>query len=162
MARRDRERWLIFVLLVDGKIEDNKEREVRGKSSWETGTKENFVCESIDHPRTGGMNPDSARSYSNTRSSQSSQACRIHDLSCTLVSSTWFSSSSLISLFLVHNSTIIAEYNVKSSSLSLNVIIMSWHQVQHIQSTVYTENSIHWIHHTPKIVCLPFIPMITS
>ena len=47
-------------------------------------------------------------------------------------------------------------------SLSLNVMIMSWHQVQHTPSTAYTENSIHRIHHTPKIVCLPFILMITS
>jgi len=48
------------------------------------------------------------------------------------------------------------------SCLSLNVMIMSWHQVYHTQRTAYTENRIHRIHYTPKIVCLPFILMITS
>jgi len=40
MAWRNRERWLNFVFLGDGRIEDVKERyEMRwGKSSWETGT----------------------------------------------------------------------------------------------------------------------------
>ena len=47
-------------------------------------------------------------------------------------------------------------------SLSLHDMIMSWHQVQHTPSTAYTEYSIHRVQHPPKIVCLPFIPMITS
>jgi hypothetical protein len=90
---------------------------------------------------------------------------------------------------------------------SLHVIIMSWHRIEHTQSTAYTEYSIHRLQHTPitaytdysihrvqhilstayteysinqvehtpsttytkysirwapKIVCLPFILMITS
>jgi len=38
----------------------------------------------------------------------------------------------------------------------------SMHQVQHSPSTAYTKYSIHWVQHPPKIVCLPFIVMITS
>jgi hypothetical protein len=57
--------------------------------------------------------------------------------------------------------------------LSLHVIIMSWHWVQHIQSTAYTKYSIHQVQyilssaytkysihqvqHPPQIVCLPYI-----
>jgi len=41
------------MFLGDGRIEDEKERDERrwGKSSSETGTEEDFLCESIDHPR---------------------------------------------------------------------------------------------------------------
>jgi len=46
-------------------------------------------------------------------------------------------------------------------SLSLHGMIMSWHRVQHTPSTAYTEYSIHWVQHS-KVVCLPFIPIITS
>jgi len=46
-------------------------------------------------------------------------------------------------------------------SLSLHDMIMSWHRVQHTPSTAYTEYSIHRVQHPPKIVCLPFILMIT-
>jgi len=54
-AWRDREGWLNFVFLGDDRVEHKKERDQRrwGKSSWETGTSENFVCESIYHPRYG-------------------------------------------------------------------------------------------------------------
>jgi len=45
--------------------------------------------------------------------------------------------------------------------LSRDVSIMSCHRVQHTPSTAYTESSIHRVQHPPKIVCLPFIPMIT-
>jgi len=47
-------------------------------------------------------------------------------------------------------------------TLSLPVMIISWHQVQHTPSTTYTEYSIHRVQHPPKIDCLPFILMITS
>jgi hypothetical protein len=42
-------------------------------------------------------------------------------------------------------------------SLSGHVRIISWHQVQHTPST-----NIQRVQHTPKIVCLPFILLITS
>jgi len=62
-----------------------------------------------------GTSPDLACNYTDTRSSQSNQASRTPDWSYPLVFSTLFSSSSPISLFLVRNSTIIAEHKVKSS-----------------------------------------------
>jgi len=78
------------------------------------------------------------------------------------------------------STTLLSSQNTKSShpSLSLHVMIMSWHRVQHSPSTAFTEYSIHrvqhspstafteysihGIQHTPKIVCLPCILMITS
>jgi len=47
-------------------------------------------------------------------------------------------------------------------SVSLHAMIMSSHRVQHTLSTASTEYSIHRVQHPPKIVCLPFILMITS
>jgi len=61
------------------------------------------------------------------------------------------------SLFLVHNSTIIAEHKVKSS-----LSISPWHDHELTPSTTYTGYSIHRVQHPPKIVCLPFIHMIRS
>jgi len=49
------------------------------------------------------------------------------------------------SLFLVHNSTIIAEYKVKSS-----LSISPWHDHELTPSTAYTEYSIHCVQHTPS------------
>jgi len=72
-------------------------------------------------------------------------------------SSTSFPSPSPISLFLVHNSTIIAEHKVKSS---LSISPCPDHQLT--PSTAYTEYSIHQVQHTPEIVCLPFNLMFTS
>ena len=65
-------------------------------------------------------------------------------------------------LFLVHNSTIIAEHKVKLSfcispchdyklTLSTAYTKYSIHRVQHTPSTAYTECSIHWVQHTPRI-----------
>jgi hypothetical protein len=63
-------------------------------------------------------------------------------------------------------------------TLSLHARIESWHWVQHIPSTAYTEYSIQWVpgtqstayteyhvhrvHHPPKDVCLPFCLMISK
>jgi len=72
-----------------------------------------------------------------------------------LVFSLSFSSSSPISLFVVHNSTIIAEYKVK---LSLSISLrhdheFTWstalHPLQHTPSAAYTQCSIHPVHHIP-------------
>jgi len=62
-----------------------------------------------------------------------------------------------ISLFLVHNSTIIAEHEVKSS-----LSISPCHDHELTTSTAYTEYSIHRVQHTPKIVRLACILMIMS
>jgi len=127
-----------------------------------------------------GTTPDMGCNYTDTRSSQPNQASRTPDFSYPLVSSTSFSYSSPISLFLVHNSTIIAEPKVKSSlSISLchdheltvstayakysihrvqytpnpAYTEYSIHRVQHTLSTAYTEYTIHRVHHTP---CTPY------
>jgi len=47
-------------------------------------------------------------------------------------------------------------------SPSLHDMIMSWQRLQHTPSTAYTDYCIHWVQNPLKIVCLPFIPMITS
>ena len=118
-----------------------------------------------------GRSPNPACTYTDTRSSQHSKASRTLDFSYPLISSTSFSSSSPISLFLVYNSTIIAEHKVKSSisisprhdnELTLSTLYTEYsiHRVQHTPSTAYTEYSIHRVQHTAKI--LPFILMITS
>jgi hypothetical protein len=118
-------------------------------------------------PDMAGTTPDTAGNYTDTRSSQPKQASRTPDFSYSLVSSTSFSCSSPISLFLVHNSTIIAEPKVKLSlsislyhdhelSVSTAYAKYSIHQVQHslstayTESTVYTEYSIHQVQHTPS------------
>jgi len=115
-------------------------------------------------PNTAGTSPDPACNYTETRSSQPNQASHIPDFSYPLVSSTSFLSSSPSSLFLVHNSNIITEHKAK---LSLAICpcydheltpSTSIHRVQHTPSTAYTKYSIHRV---PKIVCRPFIVMIT-
>jgi len=60
------------------------------------------------------------------------------------------------SVFLVHNCTILAEYKVMSS-----FSIFPCHDHELTLCTAYTEYSIHWIQHPPKIACLSFILMIT-
>jgi len=151
------------------------------------------------------MSPNLACNYTNTSSSQPNQASCTPDFSYLLESSTSCSSSSPISLCLIHNSTIIAEHKVKASlcispwhdheltpstpfteypihrvqhtpstaytqysihpvqhTPSTAYTQYSIHPVQHTPSTAYTEYSIHRVQHTPKIVCLPFILMISS
>jgi len=105
-------------------------------------------------PDTAGMSPDPACSYTDTRSSRPNQASPTPDFSYPLVSSTLFSSSSPISLFLVHNSNIITEHNVK-----LYLSISPCHDHELTPNTAYTEYSIHRV---PNIVCLPFILMSMS
>jgi len=64
---------------------------------------------------TAGMSPNRACIITDRRSSKPKQASNTPVYSYPLVSSILFSSSSPISLFLIHNSTIIAEQKVKSS-----------------------------------------------
>jgi len=108
-------------------------------------------------PDAPGTSPDPACNNTDTRSSQPNHACRTPGFSYPLVSSTSFSSSSPISLFLIHISTIIAEHKV-TSSLSIS----SWHDHESTPSTAYTEYSIQRVQHPPKIVCLPLILIIPS
>jgi hypothetical protein len=105
----------------------------------------NFVCESIYHPRYGRYESRSTCNYANTRSFQPNQACCTLDFSYQLVSSTSLSSSSPISLFLVHNSTTISERKVKSS-----LSISPCHDHELTPSTAYIEYNIHRVQHTPS------------
>jgi len=119
------------------------------------------------------MSLDPACNDTNTRSSQLNLASRTPDFSYPLISSTAFSSSSPISLFVIHNLTIITNHKFMSS---LSVSPHHDHQltpstaytkysiprVENTPSTAYTEYSIHRVQHPPKIICLPFILIIRS
>jgi len=75
-----------------------------------------FSCASqFTIPNTTGISPNPACNNTNTRSSQSYWASHTSDFSHPLIFFELFSSSSPISLFLIHNATIIAEFQVKSS-----------------------------------------------
>jgi len=148
-------------------------REMRGDEGnhdEKLGLKRIVCASQLTIPDTAGTSPDPACNHSNTRSSQHKLASRTPDFSYPLVSSTSFSSSSPISLFLVHNSNIITEHKVKSS-----LSISPCHDHELTPSTAYTEYSILRVQHTasrayteysthrvPKIVCLPFILRIMS
>jgi len=124
---------------------------------------ERITCASqFTIPNTAGSCPDPACTYIDTRYSQPNQARCTPDISYPLVSSTSFSSSSSSLSF--SSTTLPSSQNAKLShlSLSLDAMIMSWHQVQHTPSTASIEYSIHRVQHPHKIVCLPFILMITS
>jgi len=110
-------------------------------------------------PNSAGMSPDPVCNYTDTRSSHRNQARRTPDFSYPLVSSTSFSSWSPISLFLFTTLTSLQNTKLSYPSLSLHVMIMSWHWVHHPPSTAYTEYSVHRV---PNIVCLPFFLIITS
>ena len=110
---------------------------------------------------TAGTMSDLTITITDTHFFSPYQVSRTPDVSYPLVSSTPFSSLSPISLFLVHNSTIIAERIVKSSlpispfhdhELTLSTAYTEYriHWVQHTPSTAYTEYSIHRIQHTPS------------
>jgi hypothetical protein len=94
-------------------------------------------------PDMAGKSPHLACDYTNMRSLQPNQASPTRDFSYPPVSSTSFSSSSPCSLFLVHNSTIIAEQKGKSS-----FSISSCHDVQLAPSIAYTEYSIRHVQNT--------------
>jgi len=92
-------------------------------------------------PDMAGTSPDPACNNTDTRSSQPNQASCTPDLSYPLVSSTSFSSSSPISLFVIHISTIIAEHKVKSS-----LSISPWHDHELTPSTASTRNCLSSLH----------------
>jgi len=95
-------------------------------------------------PDAAGTSPDPAFTNTDTRSSQPNQESCTPDYSYPLVFSS-FSSSSSISLFLVHKSTIIAELKVKSS-----LSISPCHDHELTPSIACIEYSIHRVQHTPR------------
>jgi len=120
-------------------------REMRGDHHEKLGFKRISCASQFTIPDTAGTSPNPACNYTDTKSSQPNQASRTPDFSYPLVSSTSFSSSSPISLFLVHNSTIIAEHKVKWS-----LSISPCHDHELTPSTAYTESSMHRVQHTPS------------
>jgi hypothetical protein len=139
-----------------------RKREMRGyvgNHHEKLGLKKIPCASQLTIPDTAGKSPDPACNYTETRSLQPNQASRTRDISYPLISCTSFSSSSPISLILVHNSTIIADHKGKSSLsispchdheliASIAYTVYSIHRVQHTPSTAYTEYSIHRVQHT--------------
>jgi len=131
--------------MVDLRMRMREMRGDGGNHHEKLGLKRISCASQLTIPDTAGTSPDPACNHSNTRSSQPNQASRTPDFSYPLVSSTSFSSSSPISLFLVHNSNIITEYEVKSS-----LSISPCHDHELTPSTAYTEYSILRVHLTPS------------
>jgi hypothetical protein len=137
-----------------------RKREMRGyggnhhEKLW---LKRNSCASQLIIPATAGTSPDLACNNSDTRSSQPNQASRTPDYTYPLVSFTLFSSWSPITVFLIHNSTIIVEHKVKSS-----LSISPYHDHELAPSTAYAKYNIYWVQHPPKIVSASFILIITS
>jgi len=134
MAWRDREGRLNFVFLGDGRGDGTNHHE-------KLGLKRIPCASQFTIPDMAGMNPDPACNDIDTRSSHPSQASRTPDFSYPLVSSTSFSSSSPISLFVIHISTIIAEHKVQSS-----LSISPWHDHELTPSTASTQDCLSSLH----------------
>ena len=92
---------------------------------------------------TAGMRLDPVCNYINTMFSQSDHTGFTPDHSYPLVSSTSFSSSSPISLFLIHTSNIITEHNG-----NLSISITPCHDHELTPSSVYTEYSVPQVQYT--------------
>jgi hypothetical protein len=143
-------------VMVELRTRKREMREYEGNHHEKLGLKRISCASQLTIPDTAGKSPDWACNYTDTRSSQTNQASRTRDFSYPLVFSISFSSSP-ISLFLVHNSTIIAEHKVKSS-----LSISPCHDHELTPSKAYTEHCIQRVLRHPKIVCLPFILTIAS
>jgi len=94
-------------------------------------------------PDTACARADPECNYTDTTSSKPNHASHTPYFSYPLVSPTSFSSSSPISLVLVHNSTIIAEHKVRSL-----LSISACHDHELTPSTTYTKYNIHRVQHT--------------
>jgi len=103
-----------------------------------------------------GTSPDPACNITKTWSSQPYDANWTPDFSSLLVFSMSCSYSSPIWLFVIHNSTIITEYKVKSFLSTYHVMIMSSPQVQPTLSIAYTGFSIHRVQHTLRSPYIEF------
>ena len=158
MACRDREWWLNFVFLGDGRVLDEKERDER---RWEIRMRNwdirefrvpviwPFLIWQVRVPIQQVITlirglPKPIRQVVSRISH-----IRSYQPYCSQLHHT--------SLFAAHNSTIIAEHIVKSS-----LSIPPCHDLEFTLSTAYSEYSLHQVQHPLKIVCLPFIFTITS
>jgi len=118
------------VFLGDGRGDGTNDHE-------QLGLKRILCASQFTIPDTAGASPDPACNFTDTRSSQPNQASRTPDFSYPLVSFTSFSSSTPISLFLIHISTIIAEHKVKSS-----LSIPPWYDHELTPSTASTQECL--------------------
>jgi len=139
-----------------------RQREMRGdgtKYHEKLGLKRILCGSQFTNPKMGGLRTDEECNKTDMRSSQPNQASRTPAFHYPPISCTSVLSSSPMSLFLVQNSTIIAEHKVKSSlsispchdhelTPSTAYTKYSIHREQYTPRTVYTENSIHRVQHT--------------
>jgi len=95
-------------------------------------------------PNMADTSPDPGWNHTDQRSSQPNPASRTLDFSYPVVSSTFISSSSHISFFLIENSTIIEELKVQ-----LSLSISTCHDPKSTTSTAYTEYCVHCVQHPP-------------
>ena len=139
-------------------------RELRGDGTnhYEKMGLERILCVSFNQPDMAGMSRSRVCINRYVRASQRTQASHIPDFSHLLVSSISFSSSCPPISF--SSTTLPSSQNTKLSHppVSLQAMIMSWHQVLRTRSRVYTKYSIHRVPHPCKIVCLLFIYITTS
>jgi len=123
---------------------------------WEMSIDEGHHHEKLEHtrilsashstiPDRADTSPDLRCNITDTRSSQPNQASHTPDFSYLCLSSTSFSSSSHLSLFLTHNSTIITDHKAKSS-----LSISPCHDHELTPRAAYTEYSIHEVRYTPS------------
>jgi len=147
MAQRDKEAWLNFDFWGDGRVEDQMVRDDRWWANHHAKldfTRISYASQ-CTIPNMACTCPDLECNMANMRSSQPNLAHGTHDFSYSLIYSSSFSSSSTVTLFLIHNWIIIAEYKVMSS-----FSISPWHdheltpstsihQAQHTLITAYTE-----------------------
>jgi hypothetical protein len=137
---RDREGWLNFTFLVIVELR-TKKREMRGVGTphhGKQGLKRMSCASHIPIPAMGGMCPNPACNHVNMRSFQHNHASHFLNCSYSLLWSTRLSSFSSISLFLLNNSTIIAEQKAMSCHYSSRC-----HNDDVTLSSAYTEYSIH-------------------
>jgi len=122
-----------------------------GNQHEKLGLKRTSCVSQFTIPNTAGTSPNPACNYTDTRSFQPNQASHTPDFSYPLISSISFSSSSTISLFLAHNSTIMAEHKVKSS-----LSISPCHDHELTPSTAYTKYRIDRVQHTLSTACIEY------
>jgi hypothetical protein len=124
-------------------------------------------------PNMAGTSPNPEFKYPDLRPSQPNQECHTPYSSPQLLSYTTFSFSSTVSLYLIHKSTIIAEWDVSSSlfiSLCYDYMLTistaytehSVHRILYTLSITYTEYCIPGGQHLHNMICLPCILLIQS
>jgi len=94
--------------MVELRTRKTEMRGDRGNHHEKLGLKRISCANQFTIPDTAGMSPDLEGNISDTRSDKPNQASRTPDFSYPLISSISFSSSP-ISLFLLHNTTIITD-----------------------------------------------------